>query len=403
MHETALIGAIIKKPEILVDVVGIVSTADFKNLNAGKVYNAILGMWAENKPIDLVTVFSAVGVTVDASWLVTTTDNGMAVNAPTYAQKVADDAKLRRLKSGIDSIKQLDNHDMVLAGLADLHDQEIGAPLKSSRMTEVLARFESHVSENEKRGRLGIDTGFDFLRNKWITFDPGHVWMIGAFPGVGKTSIMIELVSRLYESGNPSIAIISAEMTEEQLTARLLANLTGIYGKKILAGALEEDEKKRVAIAKKYLASKNLYIFDDVFETNEIERTIKKLDMQGGIDAFIVDYVQNCYTKGAKTSNEGQAEMAKSFQRLAKKTRSTAICLSQLPNDADEGPVVKYKGAGEWNAVTDIGILLRKAKDRDGVFLWEGHKNRHGPVCKQVMQYTDGWTRIQELHDPLNR
>ena len=75
------------------------------------------------------------------------------------------------------------------------------------------------------------------------------------------------------------------------------------------------------------------------------------------------------------------------------------MCLSQLPNHAgrEDTGILEYKGAGEIAAACDVGVLMKRAKEDKSKLLFEIRKNRHGKCEQYLMQFADGWTRIEEV------
>ena len=157
--------------------------------------------------------------------------------------------------------------------------------------------------------------------------------------------------------------VISTEMTEEQIVSRILANITGVHSYRILTGKYHDEfEADVVASAKDRLSRARMSIYDDIYRLEDIETAFRKADLQGGINVGWIDYVQNCRWPDAKSQYQEQSEIAKRFQALAKDVRATLICLSQVSNDVGRGNTdnLELKGAGEWAAVSDIGLMLKR-------------------------------------------
>jgi replicative DNA helicase len=93
------------------------------------------------------------------------------------------------------------------------------------------------------------------------------------------------------------------------------------------------------------------------------------------------------------------SQIAKDIQALAHDLRCTIVCLSQLPNHAgrEDTGILEFKGAGEIAAACDVGVLMKRSKDDNSTILFDVRKNRHGKCGKYLLQFAEGWTKINEL------
>ena len=265
----------------------------------------------------------------------------------------------------------------------------------------MLKRVNAYTKKNKERGQFGIKTGFKLHEQNYIRYVPGHIWTIGGFTSVGKTATMVQMICNIISSGGDhSIIVISTEMTEEQVVARIIANFTGVHSMRILSGNFHTaEEEDAVAAVKSSLEGLKLTIYDDIYRLEEIETAFRKADLQGGVDVGFIDYVQNCKWPEAKSQYQEQSEMAKRFQALAKEVRATLICLSQVSNDVGRGNTdqLELKGAGEWAAVSDVGIMLNRHKTEKYKMKQTIKKNRHGALGECEMEYKADFTRLEEL------
>lgn len=398
-HEQSIIGAIITNPDLLVDIIGKISPGDFENHKAGIIYNGLLEMWAEQKKIDLVTILAHLGDKADMMWVV---DSTSIFTSPfmvaDYVGLVSESASKRRIKSELANILNEDvDSKKMLSMVANVYDSEGGRETKDSAIVSAMDKFEESIARARVDG-FGIDTGFIAFQKNSIQYSPAHIWVMGGFTSVGKTAVLTEMLARL-DLKSSRVAVISTEMTTDQMIARYLANKTGFASNVILSGGLYERNQPRLDKAKADLKASNLHIFDDVYEITEIETTLTKLSQQGGVDVVFLDYLQNCVVDGANSEYQEMSALAKRLQKLAKKIRATIVCLSQVSNSSakDDSGILQFKGAGEFAAVADVGIMLQKSKDVKTQMLLDIRKHRHGKKGKQVMQYTEAWTRLDEI------
>jgi replicative DNA helicase len=397
--EKALIGALLLSQKKIIDVVETVRAEDFSCEQARIAFIHIVGLWSEKKSIDLVSVSNCDRALVD--YLASSTSGTYTPAAHDYAFEIAGEAKKRRILSTLQKISTSNKkNEQLLDDVLSLYQQEMSAGKKNPDILPVLRRFDEKVKSNKRNGSMGFNTGFKFLQEKYIQYIPGHIWAIGGWTSTGKTAVMIQKIINLINDGkNPSIVIISTEMTEEQIISRLVANMTGVHSYRILSENYHDEEEKELSdVAKSVLSSTKLKIYDDIFTLADIETAFRKADLQGGVDIGFVDYVQNIRVPEAKGQYQEQSEIAQRLQKLAKDVKATLVCLSQVSNDVGRGntDLLELKGAGDWSAVADIGVMLKRHKVDKYKMSYEVKKNRHGSLCDSVLEFKAEYTSLTE-------
>lgn len=398
--EQEFIGALLLRPERYFSVADKVEARDLTEESAQVIYKAIGEMWRDSRPIDPGTVGLRVGMK-HSPWLAF--DAITSAHAGQYAEELARRAKSRRLSVALAGLAaqngQLDDPDEVLHQMQQLYREEAGDRNVSADITSVIHRFRKVQSQNKERGRLGLSTGFQMLDRDYITYQPGHLWVVGAWTSTGKTQWAIEAVERFFVANqNPVAAIFSTEMTEEQNLARMIANRTGMHTNLILSGRLSGQAEEAVAGCVSMIGRRRLFIFDKVRDVAGIDIHCRKIKMQHGLDVVFIDFIQNVRKPGYKSKYEMMSDIAIDLQALAKDLRCTIVCLSQIPNSAgkEDAGILEYKGAGEIAAACDLGVLLKRSKEDKSVILWETRKNRHGACNKFCLRFSNNWTRLEE-------
>lgn len=393
--EQALIGGLLISPKGLVDVAGILNVDDFVCVSAKKAYGAMLAVWKSGEKIDYISVLD--GDKSLSSYLIDSTNNA-AANVKRCAAAVSSYAKAGRVNDGVQGILSESNVTKKLDKLLSLYQQEMFVDRKAPGVKDVISRFSETVRENKKRGSMGVSTGFKFLDDIYVQYVPGQLWTIGAYTSVGKTAMMVQLICNLlWNDKNPHSVIVSTEMTEEQLTSRILSNFTGIPSQRILSGNIYQGEEEPLDKCKAFVAEKRLTIYDDIYTLGDIETVFRKAELQGGVDIGWIDYVQNCQVPDAASPYQEQSTLAKRLQKLAKDVRATTVCLSQVSNDVGRGNTnnLELKGAGEWAAVSDLGIMLYRDKANKYLIKYAIKKNRHGPLHDEAFLYTHNFSKLE--------
>lgn len=398
--EKALVGSLISSPKYFIDVAPIIKPEDFTSDTAKKVYSIALSLWSGRKHVDAITVMGEDCSL--ATYIAEATSIGTPMGCKQYSREIARRSKRERVINSVNSAMSNNRVEDVLDGLLSTYQAEMEVSAKDPNITKVMKRFNSQIEINRKRGFMGINTGFDFLEKKYIQYVAGQVWVIGAYTSVGKTAMMIQKICNLIDRQfTPAVVVISTEMTEEQMIARILANFTGVHSAKILAGNLTGKEAFEVNKYSGLLSRKNIRIYDDIYTLGEIETAFRQAELQGGVDIGFIDYVQNCQVPEAKSEYQEGALLAKRIQKLAKDVKSCIVCLSQVSNDVGRGNTDNFelKGAGEWAAVTDVGIMLRRDKEDKEALLYDVKKNRHGALHSHEFKYTANYTSLNPIKE----
>lgn len=403
MHhiEAGLVGSLLVDPDKVVSVADVVALTDFTDEKAQLAYGAIIDTWKSRQPVNLLTIAKRLNTCPGiASYLGNASSCAFPPSVRQFAHDIAEAARFRRVRAAVEAASKATTPQDLLNDLMEIYRAEMRSGKKAPDMKSVMARFNGVVTTNREQGKVGFRTGFSGLDGVYARFAPGHIWTVGGFTSVGKTASMVQMICNAIAGGEtPSIVLISTEMTEEQVVARIVANFTGVPSFRVLSGNFHTaEEADSVEKIKALLAGYHLAIHDDIYQLTEIETAVHKADLRGGVDIAVIDYVQNCKWKEAKSQYQEQSELAKRFQVLAKDTRSTLICLSQVSNDVGRGVTdqLELKGAGEWAAVSDYSIMLSRHKTEKHRLMLDLKKNRHGALTKFELEYKNEYTRLEE-------
>ncbi len=395
--EKALIGALVGDPSQIPIVSAAINTTDFSDIKARKAYEAILSLFNNGTAVDPVTVGSSSGV--DFMYVTESTGVGFWSSALQYAKDIASRAKSKRIKSTLAEILKGDSPSRMLRDMTSLYNREACGGGKSPDMDSILSRFDNYRNLNMARGSVGFNTGIAVVDKAMVYYVAGQIWTMGGYTSTGKTAMMVQMIVNLFRN-NPGVKVclISTEMTEEQMIGRMLGNMSGIYSQKILSGDIFPTEEEAYASAYSEIKAWDLKIHDDINEMSEIESATRGHDMRGGVDVVFVDYVQNCCVSGINNSYMEQKILATSMQQLAKTTNSTFVCLSQVSNAVGRGDVGTFelKGAGEWAAVSDIGIMLKRGCEDERELLFSVPKNRHGTKPNVIFKFNGNYSNLTE-------
>lgn len=394
--EKLLIGSILVDSESLAG--GCVDIRDIKTEPALDCYNAADRLFRERRPVNIQTVVMEAGIKY-ASYLAGAYDKGLKSNFRPISEEIKKRAVINRLSAGVRLISERlarSEPDEVINSLRDLYNSEIINGAETGTIDEALAEFDKQSDKYAAVGNIGVTTGFTKWDDSLITYEPGHLWVMGGFTSVGKTAASLEFTGRI--GANKGLAIFSLEMTKPQIISRMLSRETGYSSRFILAGKLNDKKNiEEIARAKQRLASKPLFIFRRCREWSHIVNACRMLKMQGLLDCAIFDYAQNIKTAGGSKFEQAD-NLARGAQDLVQDLEITGIMLSQISQqqNRDDSGSAEFKGGGGLAEVADIALHLSRPSKTSPELLVEMRKNRHGPRVDLLLEYQDHYTRLEE-------
>ncbi len=425
--EQAVIGSMLIDPRCIPEVLEKLKADEFYIKLNRDIYETINTMFSYGQTIDPVTVLDQMrvrGVYQEGNekymaevMSVTPT----AANVMEYAAIVRDRALLRRLGEAADEI-----NGMVYEGsgqadsVLEAAERRIYA-LRQGRnvgglmpVSSVVQNVFDNLSEAAASGSKipGISTGLPDLDRVTLGLNKSELILIAARPGMGKTSIALNLALHAAMNLKKTVAIFSLEMSREQLVTRLLSRASLVPSQNLLTGQLSEEQWREISDAAQALSATDIRIDDNpsltVSEMNAQCRRVPNLDL------VVIDYLQLMQSAGSghSWSNESRTQAVSDISRMlkimAKELNVPVICLSQLSraNESrqDKRPMLsdlRESGAIEQDADVVIGLY------RDGYYNKESEnpnlaeaiilKNRKGQTGTVELLWLPEYTTFSSL------
>ncbi len=408
--EQCVIGSIIMEEETMVPVAEILDIEDFY-IDAHKViYESMLELNNERKPIDMVTVSNRLkekgyldqvgGVTYLTSItnMIPTTSN-----VKVYAEIVKKNSTLRKLikasndiiSMGYEASHSLDDIlNVAEKKIFDISQDRMSEDFKpiSEVLTSVTAMIEDVYSKGSDL--TGLDTGFIDLNKKLGGFHKSDLILIAARPGMGKTAFALNLVANTAIRSKASVAVFSLEMSKEQLVQRLLSSQSNVALDSISKGKIADDEWKKLTDAMTILSSSGIFIDDTPgIKVSEIRSKCRKLKMEKGLDMIMIDYLQLMEADGRADNRQQEvSKISRSLKILAKEMNCPVVALSQLSRNTESGKdhtpkLSDLRDSGAIEQDADIVMFIyrdeyytkmeTKKKDLAEIII---AKNRHGEI-----------------------
>ena len=352
--EQAILGSMLISENAAVYICSNFKSDAFYSLSHKKIYEQMLRLYQRNKPIDFVTIVSEldkagtleeVGGVEYLTSLTNIVPTGS--NYLHYAEFLKRDHVLRQLITAGEKIVQMayESDDMIKAlkfaekEIFDIGDKQAFSNLEqiSGAVKEVLDKFEK-ISQ-DKDCLKGLKTGLYGLDKITNGLQKGDLILIAARPGVGKTSLAMNIVNNAALQSNAKCAIFSLEMPKVQLAQRSLCSHAFVSMTKALKGELSSDDWAALWQANKEFCEAQIYVDDSSLNTPmDILSKCRKLKREKGLDLVMIDYLQLMSVTNGKNDNRQQeiGEMTRLLKIAAKELDVPIILLSQLSRKVED-------------------------------------------------------------------
>lgn len=418
--EQAVLGAILFDPSCVPRVIEVLLPEDFYIETNRKVFDTISSMFTNGRKIDPVTVIDEMKVMgyrdeANREFFVQLLEvTPSAANVLEYAKIVREKRMLRDIQRVCNEIFDLTRQEQETAQtIAELAEQKIYS-IRGGREITGLRHVKSVIKDVYDRldelaahpGQLpGIPTGFADLDNALGGLNKSDLIVVAARPGMGKTAFALNLVMTAAQKSGKNIAVFQLEMSDIQLTTRMISSEALVDSRRLRMGTLEDSDWEKIAHASAILSKTNIYIEDNsTISMSEIKAKCRRMGDKLGL--IVIDYLQ--LMQGSKSSeNRVQqiSEISRSLKIMAKELNVPVICLSQLSRGPEQRPDkrpmlsdLRESGAIEQDA--DIVMFLyrddyyNKDSEKKNVVECIIAKNRHGEAKTVDMQWIGEYTRF---------
>lgn len=357
--EQAILGAILIDKDAIITVSQLVSPDNFYDDRHKEIYDAMLTLYEERKPIDLLTITSVLKKKkkhekVGGSTYLSSLTNIVptAANSEYYAQIVREKYVRRSLIQISSQITEdAFTEDKEANEILSHSEQEIFKVSQEHikqgfiHIKETLAESFDRIEELQKRGEglRGIETGFVDLDNLLSGLQQSNLIILAARPGQGKTAFTINIAAHAAVVNKQPVGVFSLEMSKEELADRLVVSLGDIDAWKLKTGRLSDEDFEKLSVAMGQLAEAPLYIDDTPgLSIPEMRTKARRLQSEHDLKLLIVDYLQLA-NPGRRFENRVQevSYISQSLKNMARELKIPVIGVSQLSR------AVEQRGGGK--------------------------------------------------------
>ena len=423
--EQAVLGSMLIDADCVKDVMDKLQAQDFYLRTNREIFETIYHMFVYSQPIDGVTVAGELeknGLYNDntRSYLLQLMEvTPTSANVMEYVRIVQDKSLMRQVAQAAGSITAMVQEGGGAAGdMLEAAEQQIYA-IRRGRSAQgmvtvgmVLGDVMSQLAElsaNGGRTVPGLSTGLSAVDAKINGMNKSDLLLLAARPGMGKTSMALNVALSAARESGKTVAIFSLEMSKEQLVTRLIASEGLVENQRLITGNLRESDWQRIAEAASALSRMDIRIDDNPLLTvADMNAKCRRLDNLGLV---LVDYLQlmtgSGYGKGGENRVTVVSEISRALKIMAKELNVPVICLSQLSraNESrqDKRPILsdlRESGAIEQDA-DEVLFLYRddyynENSEEKNVAECIVSKNRHGETGTVKLQWLPQYTTFTD-------
>ena len=425
--EQAVLGSMLIDAGCIKEVMDKLRPSDFYLRQNREIFETIYSMFTYARPVDGITV--AEEMVKRGTYEENVTRNYLAqlmevtptsANVMEYVAIVRDKALLRSVAQAASEITALVQEAGDAGETLEAAEQKIYAIRRgqsaqdmvpvSAVLPDVLDQL-SALSEDGGGQLSGLSTGLSAVDAKISGLNRSDLVLLAARPGMGKTSMALNMALNVAKSSRKTVAIFSLEMSKEQLVTRLLSAEALVENTRLKNGNLRETDWVRIADASTVLNQVDIRIDDNpMLSVADMNAKCRRLDDLGLV---VIDYLQLMTSAGGRGySGENRQQVVSDISRMlkimAKELDVPVICLSQLSRAnekrEDKRPMLsdlRESGAIEQDA--DIVLFLfrddyyNEDSEKRNIAECIVAKNRHGETGKVELRWLPEYTSFGTL------
>ncbi len=386
--EKALLGCVLLDEGIQSDLLERLREEDLYDEGHRLVLAAMKAVYAGKKTVDLVTLTDELereGKLERAGGIQAITELSAlipsAANYKQYLEIVRRDSVNRFLiraakdiiENSMNSPEERDAIGYAEGLVYDISKREDSGNLESLAdgdvIEEVIGKLE--MIQNDPSSCRGLETGFRHLDRITNGLQKSDLIVIAARPGMGKTSLAMNIVENACLRKGKIAAVFSLEMPRVQIVQRLLCAYAGVSMSNALSGKLNGKDWKNLMRASDQLRKSKLFIDDSSRVTPaEILSKCRRLSTaEGGLDLIMIDYIQlmGGEDKGRNSRNSPEnrqqeiANITRDLKIMAKELNVPVIALSQLRRiQTKEAQLSDLRESGAIEQDADIVMFINR-------------------------------------------
>ncbi|MEX2007339.1 MAG: replicative DNA helicase [Candidatus Levyibacteriota bacterium] len=403
--EQSVLGAILIDKDAISVASQIIQGSDFYNDTNGLIFDAMISLYEDRKPIDILTLTAKLKKQkilekINASYLSDLVNIvPTAANIEHYAVLVKEMSTKRALitiggqiaEMGFMEDKEVgelvNRAEAFVFAISQGHSARGFIPIK-----QALADSFDRIDELHKRGEgyRGVKSGFFALDNILSGMQDSNLLVLAARPGQGKTALIVNISQNIAVNDKLPVGIFSLEMSQEELVDRLLVGQADVDAWRLKTGKLSETDFAKLSEAMGQLAESQIFIDDTPgISISEIRTRARRLQSEHKIKILIVDYLQ-LVDAGRRYENRVQevSAVSQALKNLARELKIPVVAVSQLSRAVEhrgekKPQLADLRESGAIEQDADVVMFLYRPEDELGPSIQTKlliAKHRNGPT-----------------------
>lgn len=372
-----------------------IEESDFINMKNKLIAKAIEELKLEKEEISILSVQSKIKGNQKQilEYISNLGNNIYGITAEVCYNKLKELSKKRKVfelaQNILTNVAEEESIDIYIQDCIDKLNKIEKINTKEKTFVEQIAETTSEIERNyNNRNDYSLYTGIFDLDKLTCGLHNQELTIIGARPGMGKTTLTLQIAQEIAKKKN--VVFASLEMSQTQLIQKMIAKQSIVNSYKMRLGTLEEGDWEKIAKASIKLSELNLTINTRVRTIQDIEVMAKRLKNKDKLDLLIIDYIQLLKSQGKFNLREQEvAEISRRLKLLSLEINIPIIALCQLNRNANIGEptLADLRESGSLEQDADNIIFIYKENEEDNITTLKLAKQRAGDIGKVKVKF----------------
>lgn len=371
---------------------------DFVGNRNVKIINAINELKAKKDEISILSIQREIKANKAEvlSYLTTLNEFVYGTNADTVYNKLIDLSKKRKiikiLQDNLIATEETEV-DVLAENIISQINQIQARDDKQKDFSEQVAQTLGKIEDNyNQRNDYSLYTGIKDLDDKVLGLHNQEFTVLGARPGVGKTTMALQIAQNIATKGK-KVLVISLEMSDTQIIQKLISSKSRVNSYRMRRGTLEDKDWDNICVSAGEISSLPITLVSNTNTIQKIESTIRKLKNRGKVDVVIIDYIQLIRNRNKFGSREQEvADITRTLKLLTTELDIPILGLCQLNRNAtkQEPTLADLRESGSIEQDADNVWFLYQEQEQDANVVdvtLKVAKQRAGEVGKVYLKF----------------
>lgn len=308
-----------------------------------RIIKAINELKAEKKEVTILTIQSKIKANSHQviEYLANLGEYVFGTDAETVYKQIMQLSKKRKIANLlVESVKEINEaedidifSEQIVKQINSITSKAEGEKTFVQQVADTLGKIEKETLEEKD---YSLYTGITDLDNMTCGLHKQELTIIGARPGVGKTTFALQIAEHIAKKG-VTTAVISLEMSEVQIIQKMLAKKSKVNSYKMRLGILERNDLEIIGKAGAEITTLPFHLITTARTLQQIESIARKLKNKNDLGLLVIDYIQLVKNKGKFNNREQEvADITRTLKLLSLELNIPILGLCQLNRNANK-------------------------------------------------------------------